>query len=132
MNIYTFISDPAHGWLTVSLAELQDLGIAGNISQFSYMSTSKGVAYLEEDCDAPRFIRAKGVDIRDREALSQWCDANTISHHHDSPNHQCCSHPVRNCEQYNVSRATPEFWNLMGQVRQREDDIERLYKDDAR
>jgi hypothetical protein len=106
MTIYTFITDPAHGWLTVSLAELQDLGIADDISPFSYISTSKGVAYLEEDCDALRFIRAKGVDIRDREALSQWCDENTVSHHHDSANHQCYSHPVRNCEQYEVIAPT--------------------------
>ena len=105
-TIYNWITDPAHGWLTVSLAELQDLGIADDISPFSYINTSKGVAYLEEDCDALRFIRAKGVDIRDREALSRWCDENTRSHHHDSANHQCYSHPVRNCEQYEVIAPT--------------------------
>jgi hypothetical protein len=130
MTIYNWITDPAHGWLTVPLAELRELGIAGDISQFSYMSTSKGVAYLEEDCDALRFIKAKGVDIRDREALSRWCDENTRSRYHDSANHRCYSHPVRNCEQYNVSRATPEFWELMSQVQRREYDVERLYAED--
>ena len=100
---YDWITDPAHGWLTVSLAELQDLGIADDITPFSYINTSKGVAYLEEDCDALRFIRAKGVDIRDREALSQWCDENTRSHHAAA---RYSTHPVRNCEQYDVSRAT--------------------------
>tara|TARA_R110000765_G_scaffold43133_2_gene90611 strand:+ start:155 stop:541 length:387 start_codon:yes stop_codon:yes gene_type:complete len=125
-TIYNWITDPAHGWLTVPLAELRELGIADDISQFSYISTSKGVAYLEEDCDALRFIKAKGIDIRDRKALSQWCDANTVTRHHDSAeggsagyivgrgvyvssateaHHGSVFHPVRNCERFSVSAA---------------------------
>ena len=104
-TIYTWITDPAHGWLTVPLAELRDLGIADDISKFSYISTSKGVASLEQDCDALRFIKAKGIDIRDREALSRWCEENTFTRHHGNANHQCYPHPVRNCDQYSVSAA---------------------------
>ena len=120
-TIYNWITDPAHGWLTVPLAELKDLGIADDISKFSYISTSKGVAYLEEDCDALRFIEAKGVNIRDREALSRWCEENTVSRHHASAeggsagyvvgrgvyvqsateaHHGSGFHPVRDCERY--------------------------------
>ena len=102
---YTFITDPAHGWLAVPLTEIRDLGIAGDISAFSYMSTSRGLAYLEEDSDALRFIKAKGVDIGDREAISQWCAENTRSHYHDNLNHQCYPHPVRNCDQFTETAA---------------------------
>jgi len=57
---YRFISDPGHGWLEVPLAELITLGIAGTISSFSYLSVN-GIAYLEEDCDAPRFDQAMRI-----------------------------------------------------------------------
>ncbi len=56
---YRFITDPGHGWLEVPLSELVDLGIAQDISKCSYLSAN-GIAYLEEDCDAPRFNDAKG------------------------------------------------------------------------
>jgi len=61
---YRFITDPGHGWLEVPLSDLVDLGIAQDISKYSYLSVN-GIAYLEEDCDAPRFNDAKGepVDI---------------------------------------------------------------------
>lgn len=55
MKSYRFYSDPAHGWLRVPVAELSALGIATKVSSCSYR---KGRwAYLEEDCDAPRFIQ---------------------------------------------------------------------------
>jgi len=56
---YRFITDPGHGWLEVPLSELVALGIAQDISKCSYLSAN-GIAYLEEDCDAPRFNDAKG------------------------------------------------------------------------
>lgn len=59
---YIFFSDPGHAWLQVKLEELGILGIAGQISTFSYMNGL--YAYLEEDCDAGIFLRAKfGQDI---------------------------------------------------------------------
>jgi hypothetical protein len=63
-----FHSDPGHGWLAVKLSDLKMLGIESEISSYSYV---KGMtAYLEEDCDAPAFIRAasaKGITVEVRE-----------------------------------------------------------------
>lgn len=56
-NQYAFFADPGHGWLRVTLAELDRLGIAGQISHYSYQHNQ--FAYLEEDCDLTRFIEAK-------------------------------------------------------------------------
>jgi hypothetical protein len=44
-----YFTDPGHGWVCVKLDKLQDLGIADQISTYSYMRGSS--AYLEEDCD---------------------------------------------------------------------------------
>ena len=52
-----FFEDPGHGWLEVGLHELRHLGIADAISSCSYRQGS--FAYLEEDCDAPLYIRAQ-------------------------------------------------------------------------
>ena len=49
-------SDPGHAWMAVPADEIRNLGIADQISGFFYLS--QGIAYLEEDCDAPRFIHA--------------------------------------------------------------------------
>lgn len=57
--MYTFYTDPGHGWLAVPLSELERLGIADKISTCSYV---KGhTVFLEEDCDAPLFIKAAGI-----------------------------------------------------------------------
>jgi hypothetical protein len=55
--MFIFYSDPGHGWLEVSAANLRALGL--NPTDFSTCSYRKGnVFYLEEDCDAPKFITA--------------------------------------------------------------------------
>ena len=56
---YKFYTDPGHGWLEVPLKELLELNISQNISKYSYISSNKQFVYLEEDCDAPRFLEAK-------------------------------------------------------------------------
>ncbi len=53
---YTFYEDPGHGWLAVPLKDLRALGIQNQISACSYLNGD--TAYLEEDCDAPRFVEA--------------------------------------------------------------------------
>lgn len=53
---YTWYADPGHAWLKVPLDELKALGITGQISNYSYCYA--GQAYLEEDCDAGKFIDA--------------------------------------------------------------------------
>ena len=44
-----YFTDPGHGWVSVKLQTLKDLGIADKVSTYSYMRGSS--AYLEEDCD---------------------------------------------------------------------------------
>ena len=59
-----FHSDGGHGWLAVKKTEIQMLGIADKISEYSYQRG--GTVYLEEDCDAPRFIKAaeaRGITV---------------------------------------------------------------------
>lgn len=45
-----FLSDPGHGWLSVTHELIRKLGVADKISGYSYMTNTR--AYLEEDCDA--------------------------------------------------------------------------------
>jgi hypothetical protein len=59
MEKYEFVEDPGHGWLAVSVEEIRSLGIADNITPYSYHDAAKGVVWLEEDCDAAVFLRAK-------------------------------------------------------------------------
>lgn len=54
--MYRFIEDPGHGWLEVPKAELAEVGVADKITEYSYINGDK--VYLEEDCDAPCFIKA--------------------------------------------------------------------------
>ena len=59
-----FHSDPSHGWMAVKLSELKMMGIETQISQHSYVKGK--TAYLEEDCDAVKFIeatKAKGITV---------------------------------------------------------------------
>lgn len=53
---FRFISDPGHGWLEVPIQLIDVLGIRNKISAYSYRRGLQ--AYLEEDCDAPEFLRA--------------------------------------------------------------------------
>ena len=54
--MYLFHSDAGHAWLAVPIHHLEELNIENKISTFSYMKD--GIAYLEEDCDAPLFLSA--------------------------------------------------------------------------
>lgn len=67
MKTYVFHEDAGHGWLAVKRKELIDLGIIDKVSPCSYQNGQ--TVYLEEDCDAPLFLRAmeaegKKVDYR--------------------------------------------------------------------
>ena len=53
-----YYQDPGHGWIKAPKSLLQRLGIAGDISAYSYMRGD--CAYLEEDCDAERLLAAAG------------------------------------------------------------------------
>lgn len=54
----TYHQDPSHGWIEVPLTMIDDLGIASQITPYSYRSEDRGMAYLEEDRDAVVFLRA--------------------------------------------------------------------------
>ena len=60
-------ADPGHAWLRVEASELITLGIADKVSRYSYMGRNCQYAYLEEDCDAGLYIRA-----RDPEGPIDW------------------------------------------------------------
>ncbi len=79
---FTFYNDPGHGWVEVDRTVLKWLSL--NPSDFSangqYVQRRGNKFYLEEDCDAPQFIRAykektglepvlKDVYIRDRSMI---------------------------------------------------------------
>lgn len=51
----TWIMDAGHGWLAVPLATCEGL----DISPYSYVNGD--FAYLEEDCDAGTWIKAKQI-----------------------------------------------------------------------
>jgi len=55
--MYIFHSDPGHGWLAVKRSELIKLNILDKVSPYSYQRG--GTVYLEEDCDASLFFKAK-------------------------------------------------------------------------
>jgi hypothetical protein len=65
---YVYIYDSSHAWFMVPLRDLEFSLIKSQISKCSYKSESH--AYLEEDCDAPKFFEAMeglGFDIEIRE-----------------------------------------------------------------
>jgi len=51
-----FIVDPGHGWLSVKTSDIQALGIAKDITSYSYRFNDR--AYLEEDVDTGLFLEA--------------------------------------------------------------------------
>ena len=55
---YSFYSDPSHGWLKVSVEEIDQLAITQDISSSSYISACGKYAFLEKDNDAELFILA--------------------------------------------------------------------------
>lgn len=56
----TFHTDPAHGWLEVTRADIEALNIAQKISRCSYQKADR--VFLEEDCDAAHYIRAAAAN----------------------------------------------------------------------
>lgn len=60
-----YVSDDSHGWIGVDYATLEKLGIASEITPYSYEGPDR--AWLEEDRDAATLIRAlaiAGIDYR--------------------------------------------------------------------
>lgn len=61
MRKFTIYSDPGHGWVKVPRKLLNKLGIADQITAFSYQRGEH--VYLEEDCDAYTFVKAYKAQI---------------------------------------------------------------------
>lgn len=65
--IIGFVADGSHAWLVVSLDDEVGFPKAEQFcSKFSFLnlagSNFAGDVYLEEDCDAPAFLKAIGLD----------------------------------------------------------------------
>ena len=61
MTQFTFYIDPGHGWLGVTDAQIEAAGLSrADFSEYSYRIPKEfeggGLCFLEEDCDAPKFI----------------------------------------------------------------------------
>lgn len=57
-TIFAFIVDPAHSWLRVTRAQIAAVSLKPeDFSRYSYRGF-KDDFYLEEDCDAPKFLAA--------------------------------------------------------------------------
>ena len=72
----TKYSDGGHGWLRVDRKMLMRLGVAAEVSDCSYEHAEE--VYLEEDCDAPLFIRAMeaaGYSVAVREVRAMEGDS---------------------------------------------------------
>lgn len=54
---FTVYTDPGHGWIKVPAASIKELGLkAADFSVYSYIDD--GHMFLEEDCDAGKFLDA--------------------------------------------------------------------------
>lgn len=63
MTTYVFYSTPGHGYLKVPVSDIQEAGVMDQISHCSPIYG--GDYYLEEDCDAPLFMKAVGIGFGD-------------------------------------------------------------------
>jgi hypothetical protein len=80
---YDFLSDPGHGWLIVPVDDVKAAGVINEITGYSYpiKHGETMMLYLEEDCDAPRFVRAAkvlGWGIRVTEKYTKYFNRNRV------------------------------------------------------
>lgn len=60
-----YVQDPGHGWIAADAASLRAHGLLERVSIYSYRDGD--LVWLEEDCDAPRYLAAlsrAGVQYR--------------------------------------------------------------------
>ena len=51
-HVFTFFSDPAHGWLEMPVSIVKELNMGfAQISEFSYYNKETKLVYIEQDCD---------------------------------------------------------------------------------
>jgi hypothetical protein len=76
MLTFTFYADPGHGWLEVPRDLLHDLGIADEISRYSYQKLDK--VFIEEDGDFMKFTRAMGAAGREFKVVETHTNGNSF------------------------------------------------------
>ena len=64
-------NDGGHGWLAVTVRELLDSGVALDTSSCSYHDHQTAMVYLEEDCDAARYLDSLGFTPESATAISK-------------------------------------------------------------
>jgi len=94
---YTFYNDPGHGWLKVPAVELAYFGLINKISAYSYIKD--GNCYLEEDCDAGKFLRARFPGVEPQEVGRQFIIDKTTDN----------SSPIREYQFYTLSDIAKEL-----------------------
>ena len=81
-RVYTFFDDPGHAWLEIPLSHLAELGIERDISSYSFQRGA--MVYLEEDCDAGKFMnaaRAAGIEVSFKEVHQDPTPIREYSHY---------------------------------------------------
>jgi len=75
-HTFKFFADPSHGWLCVPHNDVISAGLtAADFSRYSFVRAERTGTryYLEEDCDAPKFITAyeakHGVKVKFAESF---------------------------------------------------------------
>jgi hypothetical protein len=59
MSRLVWVSDAGHGWLSVAIADVNEVGLApSSFSAYSYVSRDSNRLYLEEDSDARVYLNA--------------------------------------------------------------------------
>ncbi|PIX04029.1 MAG: hypothetical protein COZ77_08635, partial [Gallionellales bacterium CG_4_8_14_3_um_filter_54_18] len=82
-KVFNFYADPGHGWMAVKKQQLVELGIAAQITPYSYQRG--GTAYLEEDSDLDRFFEAFIKKTGEKPVLKQHhCDRRSKIRNYDS------------------------------------------------
>lgn len=97
-----FFSDPGHGWLRVPSSMLFDLGIAEDVSSFSYIDAC-GWVYLEEDCDFERFhnaMKSKGMKY---EFTEQFQNHSAVRSYQPYTFQRCRASMLHGCHEFNLN-----------------------------
>lgn len=89
-KVFNFYADPGHGWMAVKKQQLVELGIAAQITPYSYQRGD--TAYLEEDGDLGLFFEAFQKKTGEKPVLKQ--------HHGDRRS------KIRNYDSYRCDSAT--------------------------
>lgn len=91
---YKMLGDAGHAWLSVKKKDIEELGMADRITEYSYV---KGASvYLEEDLDVGTFIRCYLAKFGKPPAIENG------KRYDDKP------HPIRGYERYTYQGAVAE------------------------